>query len=232
MEIKQNMQVAIDGPASAGKSTVAKIIANKLSFVYIDTGAMYRACTVIAKRHGIDYGDEEKILQAINEDGIELKSENGEQKVYSAGEDISLEIRTPEISANVSQVSALPKIREKMVDLQRKMAGEVSVIMDGRDIGTTVLPNAEVKIFLIASARSRAERRMLDFKERGIKTDQTVEEIEADIAERDYKDSHRKISPLKKAKDAIEIDTTNMTIDEVVNEILMKIQRKEKSLKK
>ena len=232
MEIKQNMQVAIDGPASAGKSTVAKIIANKLSFVYIDTGAMYRACTVIAKRHGIDYGDEEKILQAINEDGIELKSENGEQKVYSAGEDISLEIRTPEISANVSQVSALPKIREKMVDVQRKMAGEVSVIMDGRDIGTTVLPNAEVKIFLIASARSRAERRMLDFKERGIKTDQTVEEIEADIAERDYKDSHRKISPLKKAKDAIEIDTTNMTIDEVVNEILMKIQRKEKSLKK
>ena len=232
MEIKQNMQVAIDGPASAGKSTVAKIIANKLSFVYIDTGAMYRACTVIAKRHGIDYGDEEKILQAINEDGIELKSENGEQKVYSAGEDISLEIRTPEISANVSQVSALPKIREKMVDLQRKMAGEVSVIMDGRDIGTTVLPNAEVKIFLIASARSRAERRMLDFKERGIKTDQTVEEIESDIAERDYKDSHRKISPLKKAKDAIEIDTTNMTIDEVVNEILMKIQRKEKSLKK
>lgn len=219
------MQVAIDGPASAGKSTVAKIIAKKLSFVYIDTGAMYRACTVIARNHGLDYGDEAGILKAIDQDGIELKSENGEQKVYSAGKDISLEIRTPEISANVSQVSALPKIREKMVSLQRKMAGKTNVIMDGRDIGTTVLPDAEVKIFLVASARSRAERRMLDFKERGIKTDQTVDEIEADIAARDYKDSHRKISPLKKAKDAVEIDTTNMSIDQVVDRILQEIKK-------
>ncbi|MGQ5709044.1 (d)CMP kinase [Lactobacillus sp. PSON] len=219
------MQVAIDGPASAGKSTVAKIIANKLSFVYIDTGAMYRACTVIARNHGLDYGDESGILKAIDEDGIELKSENGEQKVYSDGKDISLEIRTPDISANVSQVSALAGVREKMVDLQRKMAGQTNVIMDGRDIGTTVLPNAEVKIFLVASAKSRAERRLLDFKERGIQTDQTVEEIEKDIAARDYKDSHRKISPLKKADDAIEIDTTSMTIDQVVDEILNKIKK-------
>ncbi|KRL90827.1 (d)CMP kinase [Lactobacillus kalixensis] len=226
------MQVAIDGPASAGKSTVAKIIAKKLSFVYIDTGAMYRACTVIARNHHLDYGDEEGILKAIDEDGIELRSENGEQKVYSAGKDISLEIRTPEISANVSQVSALPKIREKMVALQRKMAGETNVIMDGRDIGTTVLPNAEVKIFLVASARSRAERRMLDFQERGIETDQSVEEIEKDIAERDYKDSHRAISPLKKADDAIEIDTTNLTIDQVVDTILEKIKKNQKKLTK
>ncbi|TSO26260.1 (d)CMP kinase [Lactobacillus sp. LL6] len=219
------MQVAIDGPASAGKSTVAKIIAKKLSFVYIDTGAMYRACTVIARNHGLDYGDEAGILKAIDEDGIELKSENGEQKVYSDGKDISLEIRTPDISANVSQVSALAGVREKMVDLQRNMAGHTNVIMDGRDIGTTVLPNAEVKIFLVASAKSRAERRLLDFKERGIQTDQTVEEIEKDIAARDYKDSHRKISPLKKANDAIEIDTTSMTIDQVVDEILNKIKK-------
>ena len=226
------MQVAIDGPASAGKSTVAKIIAKKLSFVYIDTGAMYRACTVIARNHHLDYGDEEGILKAIDEDGIELRSENGEQKVYSAGKDISLEIRTPEISANVSQVSALPKIREKMVALQRKMACETNVIMDGRDIGTTVLPNAEVKIFLVASARSRAERRMLDFQERGIETDQSVEEIEKDIAERDYKDSHRAISPLKKADDAIEIDTTNLTIDQVVDTILEKIKKNQKKLTK
>ena len=218
------MQVAIDGPASAGKSTVAKIIAKKLSFVYIDTGAMYRACTVIARNHGLDYGDEAGILKAIDKDGIELKSEHGEQKVYSDGKDISLEIRTPEISANVSQVSALAGVREKMVDLQRKMAGQTNVIMDGRDIGTTVLPNAEVKIFLVASAKSRAERRLLDFKERGIKTNQTVEEIEKDISARDYKDSHRKISPLKKADDAIEIDTTSMTIDQVVDEILNKIK--------
>lgn len=223
------MQVAIDGPASAGKSTVAKIIAKKLSFVYIDTGAMYRACTVIARNHGLDYGDEAGILKAIDQDGIELKSDNGEQKVYSAGKDISLEIRTPEISENVSQVSALPKVREKMVALQRQMAGKMNVIMDGRDIGTTVLPNAEVKIFLVASARSRAQRRLLDFKKRGIETEQTVDEIEQDIAARDYKDSHRKVSPLKKASDAIEIDTTKMSIDEVVDAILAKIKKTKKS---
>lgn len=223
------MQVAIDGPASAGKSTVAKIVANKLAFIYIDTGAMYRACTVIARNHHLDYSDEEAILKAIDQDGIEFKSENGEQKVYSDGKDVSKEIRTPEISANVSQVSALPKIREKMVDLQRQMAGSTNVIMDGRDIGTTVLPNAEVKIFLVATARSRAQRRMHDFKQRGIETDQTVEEIEKDIAERDYKDSHRKVSPLKKADDAVEIDTTNMSIEQVVQRILDQIQEKQKS---
>lgn len=223
------MQIAIDGPASAGKSTVAKIVANKLSFVYIDTGAMYRACTVIARNHDLDYGDQEGILKAIDSDGIELKSENGEQKVYSAGQDISLEIRTPEISANVSQVSALPKIREKMVSLQRQMAGKTNVIMDGRDIGTTVLPNAELKIFLVASARSRAERRMLDLKQRGIDSKQTVEEIEHDIEQRDYKDSHRKVSPLKKAVDAIEIDTTELSIDQVVERILTEIKKVKKN---
>lgn len=220
------MQVAIDGPASAGKSTVAKIIAKRLSYIYIDTGAMYRACTVIAKNHNLDYGDEKGILEAVASDGIEFKTAGGEQLVYSAGKDISLEIRTPEISANVSQVSALPGVREEMVSLQRKMAGSTNVVMDGRDIGTTVLPNAEVKIFLVASARSRAERRLLDLKQRGIKSDQTVEEIEADIAARDYKDSHRVVSPLKKADDAVEIDTTNMTIEEVVQSILEQIQKK------
>jgi len=224
------MQVAIDGPASAGKSTVAKIIAKKLSFVYIDTGAMYRACTVIARDNKIDYGDENAILKAIDKTGIEFKAVNGEQKVYAGGKDISLEIRTPEISANVSQVSALAGVRKKMVSLQRKMAGQTNVIMDGRDIGTTVLPNAEVKIFLVASAHSRAERRLLDLKQRGIHSDKTVDEIEKDIANRDYKDSHRKISPLKKASDAIEIDTTNMTIDQVVDTILTKIKEKAKKL--
>lgn len=220
------MQVAIDGPASAGKSTVAKIIAKRLSYIYIDTGAMYRACTVIAKNHNLDYGDEKGILEAVASDGIEFKTAGGEQLIYSAGKDISLEIRTPEISANVSQVSALPGVREEMVSLQRKMAGSTNVVMDGRDIGTTVLPKAEVKIFLVASARSRAERRLLDLKQRGIKSDQTVEEIEADIAARDYKDSHRAVSPLKKADDAVEIDTTNMTIEEVVQSILEQIQKK------
>ncbi|GFZ26978.1 cytidylate kinase [Lactobacillus corticis] len=208
---------------------MAKLIAKKLSFVYIDTGAMYRACTVIAHDNGLDYGDEAGILRAIDKTGIELKSENGQQKVYAGGKDITKEIRTPLISANVSQVSALKGIREKMVTLQRQLAGKTNVIMDGRDIGTTVLPDAEVKIFLVASARSRAERRLKDLQQQGIKSDKTVDEIEADIAARDYKDSHREISPLKKAEDAVEIDTTNMSIDEVVETILAKIKKAEKN---
>ena len=205
---------------------MAKIVANKLSFVYIDTGAMDRACTLIARKHGLDYGDESGILKAIDEDGIVLEPGENGQKVLVAGEDVSLEIRTPDITANVSQVSALPGVRSKMVDLQRKLAGSTNVIMDGRDIGTTVLPEAEVKIFLVASARSRAERRLLDWQEKGIEAKQTLEEIEADIAKRDYLDSHREVSPLKKAADAIEIDSTNLMIDPVVAAILAEIAKK------
>ena len=222
------MQVAIDGPASAGKSTVAKIVANKLSFVYIDTGAMYRACTLIARDHDLEYGNEKGILAAIDEDGIKLEPGEKGQKVIVAGKDVSLEIRTPEITAHVSEVSALPGVRAKMVDLQRQLAGSTNVIMDGRDIGTTVLPKADVKIFLVASARSRAERRMLDWQEKGIEAKQSLEEIEADISKRDYLDSHREISPLKKANDAIEIDSTHMTIDQVVDAILTEIKKKQK----
>ena len=224
------MQIAIDGPASAGKSTVAKIIAHKLNFTYIDTGAMYRASTWIARENNINYGDEKGILAAIDHEQIEFKFENGQQKIYAGNKDITQAIRTPEISANVSQVSALAGIREKMVSLQRQMAGEMNVVMDGRDIGTTVLPHAAVKIFLVASVHSRAERRMLDFKERGIETSQTLEEIEHDISERDYKDSHRQISPLKKAQDAVEIDTTSMSIDQVVEAILSEIKKSQKKL--
>ncbi len=222
------MQVAIDGPASAGKSTVAKIVANKLSFVYIDTGAMYRACTLIARDHDLEYGNEKGILAAIDEDGIKLEPGEKGQKVIVAGKDVSLEIRTPEITAHVSEVSALPGVRAKMVDLQRQLAVSTNVIMDGRDIGTTVLPKADVKIFLVASARSRAERRMLDWQEKGIEAKQSLEEIEADISKRDYLDSHREISPLKKADDAIEIDSTHMTIDQVVDAILTEIKKKQK----
>ena len=224
------MQIAIDGPASAGKSTVAKIIAHKLNFTYIDTGAMYRASTWIARENNVNYGDEKGILAAIDHEQIEFKLENGQQKIYAGNKDITQAIRTPEISANVSQVSALAGIREKMVSLQRQMAGEMNVVMDGRDIGTTVLPHAAVKIFLVASVHSRAERRMLDFKERGIETSQTLEEIEHDISERDYKDSHRQISPLKKAQDAVEIDTTSMSIDQVVEAILSEIKKSQKKL--
>lgn len=223
------MQVAIDGPASAGKSTVAKIIAQKLNFVYIDTGAMYRACTVIAYQQGLNYGDEKEILKAVAKEGLQLKSVNGKQKVFAGKKDITLTIRTPLISANVSQVAALPGVRKKMVALQRKMAGKTNVIMDGRDIGTTVLPHADLKIFLVASAHSRAERRLLDLKEKGIAHTQTAAQVEKEIAARDYKDSHRKLSPLKKATDAIEIDTTKMTIKQVVMRILQEIKKRQKN---
>lgn len=226
------MQIAIDGPASAGKSTVAKLIAHKLGFTYIDTGAMYRACTVLAKENKIDYGDEAAILAAVDQNKIELKSINGEQKVFVGEDDITQAIRMPEISANVSQVAALAGVRKKMVSLQRQMAGKMNVVMDGRDIGTTVLPNAEVKIFLLASAHSRAQRRMLDLKQRGIKSDQTLQEIEESIKQRDYKDSHRSISPLKKATDAVEIDTTKMNIEQVVDAILTKIAEYQKNIEK
>lgn len=221
------MQVAIDGPASAGKSTVAKIVAKNLSFIYIDTGAMYRACTLIARDNHVDYGNEAKILKLIDQSTIDFKNENGEQKVFVNGEDASLAIRTPEITENVSQVSALAGVREKMVELQREMAGKNDVIMDGRDIGTTVLPDADVKIFLIASVESRAKRRFLDFQEKGIHQD--LKDIEHDIEVRDYKDSHREISPLKKADDAVELDTTNMSIDEVVDEITNLIEKNKKN---
>lgn len=221
------MQVAIDGPASAGKSTVAKIVAKNLSFIYIDTGAMYRACTLIARDGGVDYGDEAGILKLLDHSKIEFKNEDGEQKVLINGQDSSLAIRTPEITANVSQVSALAGVREKMVELQHEMAGKNNVIMDGRDIGTTVLPHADVKIFLIASVESRAKRRFLDFEEKGIHQD--LKDIEHDIEVRDYKDSHRKISPLKKAADAVELDTTNLSIDEVVDQITKLIKKNQKN---
>lgn len=221
------MQVAIDGPASAGKSTVAKIVAKNLSFIYIDTGAMYRACTLIARDNHVDYGNEAEILKLIDQSTIDFKNEKGEQKVFVNGEDASLAIRTPEITENVSQVSALAGVREKMVELQREMAGKNDVIMDGRDIGTTVLPDADVKIFLIASVESRAKRRFLDFQEKGIHQD--LKDIEHDIEVRDYKDSHREISPLKKADDAVELDTTNMSIDEVVDEITNLIEKNKKN---
>lgn len=222
------MQVAIDGPASAGKSTVAKLIAAKLAYVYIDTGAMYRACTVIARDQGIAYGDEAAILKAVTATGISFKTLAGKQKVYAGTKDITSEIREPEIAAHVSQVAAFKGIREKLVAMQQKMAQATNVVMDGRDIGTVVLPQADVKIFLVASAHSRAKRRFLDLKEQGIANQKSVTEIEAEITKRDYKDSHRTISPLKKARDAVEIDTTYMTIEQVVAAILTEITQKAK----
>lgn len=221
------MQVAIDGPASAGKSTVAKIIAKNMGYIYLDTGAMYRACTLVAKQNHLAYDDQSGILKALNNNIISFKNINDDQRVYINDKDVSFDIRTPEITANVSQVSALSEIRKKMVEIQRKIAGENNIIMDGRDIGTTVLPNADVKIFLIASVASRAKRRYLDFKEKGI--NQNLTDIEKDIADRDYKDMHRQISPLRKAEAAYQVDTTDMSIDQVVNKLTQIIKKNKKN---
>ena len=207
------MQVAIDGPASAGKSTVAKIIAKNMGYIYLDTGAMYRACTLVANQNHLAYDDQSGILKALNNNIISFKNINDDQRVYINDKDVSFDIRTPEITANVSQVSALSEIR--------------NIIMDGRDIGTTVLPNADVKIFLIASVASRARRRYLDFKEKGI--NQNLTDIEKDIADRDYKDMHRQISPLRKAEDAYQVDTTDMSIDQVVNKLTQIIKKNKKN---
>lgn len=221
------MQVAIDGPASAGKSTVAKIIAKNMGYIYLDTGAMYRACTLVAKQNHLAYDDQSGILKALNNNIISFKNIDDDQRVYINDKDVSFDIRTPEITANVSQVSALSEIRKKMVEIQRKIAGENNIIMDGRDIETTVLPDADVKIFLIASVASRAKRRYLDFKEKGI--NQNLTDIEKDIADRDYKDMHRKISPLRKAEDAYQVDTTDMSIDQVVNKLTQIIKKNKKN---
>ncbi|MQS51716.1 (d)CMP kinase [Companilactobacillus mishanensis] len=211
------MQIAIDGPASAGKSTIAKLIAKNLKFVYCDTGAMYRTVTLLAKNNNVGYGNVSGILNLMNSHEIKfLNTENG-QDVLLDGENVSDEIRSEEITNNVSQVSAIKEVREKLVEMQRNLANDTDIVMDGRDIGTTVLPKAEVKIFLIASVKVRAERRYKENVERGIDT--PLKTLEDEIAARDYKDSHREISPLRKADDAVELDSSDMSIQEVVDKV-------------
>ncbi|MFC4760461.1 (d)CMP kinase [Fructobacillus durionis] len=210
-------QVAIDGPASAGKSTIAKILANQLHYVYVDTGAMYRAITVAAKKAGLSYDDEAGITALLPGITIDFKPGTPVQKVFLNGEEVTEEIRSTEITNNVSLVSSYAAVRADLVNKQREMTESNPVIMDGRDIGTTVLPNAQVKIFLIASVAERAERRYKENKAKGMDVD--LETLKKEIEERDYKDSHRAISPLVKAKDAIEVDTTGISIDGVVSKI-------------
>ena len=211
------MQIAIDGPASAGKSTIAKLIAKNLNFVYRDTGAMYRTVTLLAKKHNVGYGDTLNILKLMSEHRIHFLNKEDGQHVYLDDEDVSDDIRTEEITNNVSQVSAIKEVRTQLVQMQRDLANDCDIVMDGRDIGTTVLPKAEVKIFLIASVEVRAQRRFKENVERGINT--PLKELQDEIAARDYKDSHREISPLKKADDAIEVDTSDMTIEQVVKRV-------------
>lgn len=210
--------IAIDGPAGAGKSTIAKMAAKKLGFIYVDTGAMYRAMALYILRQGIDRGDEEAVGRACKDMDISLRYENGVQQVWLNGEDVSGLIRTEEVGQTTSAISVYAPVRQKLLQLQQELARTNNVIMDGRDIGTCVLPHAQTKIYLTASSHVRAVRRFKELEEKGQMCN--LEEIEQDIIERDYRDMHREIAPLKQAEDAVLIDSSHMTIDQVSDAII------------
>lgn len=220
------LQIAIDGPASAGKSTVAKLVAKKLGYVYCDTGAMYRATTYAAKKNHVAYDDDQGLKEMLEKTEIRFVPAEPEQKVFVNETEVTKTIRLPEIANNVSTVSAQKSVRADLTERQRMIAEQGGIVMDGRDIGTTVLPNAEVKIFLVASVHERAVRRFKENVEKGIDTPLDV--LEKEIEERDYKDSHRKISPLTQAKDAVLVDTTSLSIEEVVAKIMEIIEKVQK----
>ena len=217
--------IAIDGPVGAGKSTVAKITAKKLNIIYIDTGAMYRSVGLYVVRHGLDPKNADDVKSVLDEINLDVKLSNDGQMIFLNGEDVTKLIRTPEISMAASNVSAIPEVRTKMVNIQRELANSKSVIMDGRDIGTVVLPNATTKIFLNGSLDVRAERRYRELIRKGEKV--TLEDVKNDIIKRDNNDMSRAASPLKKADDAIELDTTGKSLDEVVAEVI-KLANEEK----
>lgn len=218
------IRIAIDGPASSGKSTVAKIIAKNLGYTYLDTGAMYRCATYIALKNNYSENDISAILKELSEHPITFKkADDGSQLVFLGTEDVTLAIRQNDVTNNVSWVSAIAEIREELVAQQRRIAQDCAIIMDGRDIGTVVLPDAELKIFLIASVDERAERRYRENLEKGIDSD--FETLKEEIAARDFKDSHREVSPLKAADDAIVFDTTGVTIQGVVQFIQEKAEK-------
>jgi cytidylate kinase len=209
--------IAIDGPAGAGKSTIAKIIAKELGFIYVDTGAMYRAMALACYRDGIRAEEKEKVIGKCGSVRVSLKYENGLQKVYLGDEDVSDEIRQEIIGNMTSAIAVYGSVRKVLVAMQRELAQNNNVVMDGRDIGTAVLPNADLKIYLTASAKTRAERRYKELVEKGRQCD--LKEIEKDILERDYRDMNREISPLVQAKDAVLVDSSEMDINQVVETI-------------
>lgn len=221
--MKNKMQIAIDGPASAGKSTVAKILAKKLGYVYCDTGAMYRALTYMALMNKVSLADEKRLVSLLDEMTISFRQETDGQRVLVNHQDVTDEIREANVSQNVSEVSAHSGVREALVRQQQEIAAQSDIVMDGRDIGTIVLPNAPVKIFLIASVAERAQRRYEENKAKGMTVE--LEQIKKEIEERDYKDTTRKVSPLVKAEDAIELDTTGLSIEQVVEKIEQIIQK-------
>lgn len=211
------LNCALDGPSGAGKSTIAKALAKRFGFVYVDTGALYRSIGLYVVTNGADTTSADEVVPLLNDIKVELKYVDGSQRVILNGEDVSDKIRTPEISMAASNVSAIPAVRDFLLDLQRNIAAKNDIIMDGRDIGTVILPNADVKIFMTASAEERARRRCDELRAKG--QDVNYDDILRDINQRDYNDSHRETAPLIKADDAIEIDTTSMSIDEVVERI-------------
>ncbi|MGI5824689.1 MAG: (d)CMP kinase [Bacillota bacterium] len=216
--------IAIDGPAGAGKSTVAKQLAADLGYLYIDTGAMYRTVALAAIERNIDFADAEKLTEIAGTIVIDMKIEDGVYKVYLDGRDVSTDIRLPEVGAAASPVSAVSGVRTHLVEQQQRLADQGCVIMDGRDIGTVVLPNADLKIFLTASIEERAKRRFLELRQKGIECD--LEHVRKDIAERDYRDSHRETSPLKQAEDAVLLNTDNLPISEVLRKITDLVKNK------
>lgn len=216
--------IAIDGPAGAGKSTIARKVAEKLSFIYVDTGAMYRSMALYFIRHDIAAQDEEKIAAACPDIDVSIAYQDGEQQVILNGENVNGLIRTEQVSMMTSDTSKYPVVREKLLSLQRGLAEKENVIMDGRDIGTCVLPNADVKIYLTASAVERARRRYKEQTERGVDCD--IKEIERDIIARDEQDMNREVAPLRQAEDAVLVDSSDMTIDQVVDEIIRIYQEK------
>lgn len=210
--------VAIDGPAGAGKSTIAKLVAKEKGYIYVDTGAMYRALAVYFLEKGIDAGDTEKIISAAKEAQVGIQYEEGVQQVYLNGRNVTSKLRTEEAGNMASMTSPVPEVRERLLELQRSLALEKDVVMDGRDIGTNILPNADVKIYLTASVKTRAERRYKELEEKGMDCD--YEEIAKDIQERDMRDMNRETAPLRQAEDAVLIDSSDMTIAEVVDAIV------------
>ena len=209
--------VAIDGPAGAGKSTIAKLVAKEKGYIYVDTGAMYRALAIHFLKKGIAPENTEEVVDACRDAVVSIRYEDGAQQVYLNGENVTGMLRTEEVGNMASRTSAIPEVREKLLELQRTLARENDVIMDGRDIGTNILPDADVKIYLTASVETRAKRRYDELKEKGEDCD--LEQIARDIKERDERDMNRETAPLKKAEDAILVDSSHMTIPEVVSEI-------------
>ena len=210
--------IAIDGPAGAGKSTIAREAARKMNLVYVDTGAMYRAMALFMVREGIDLQDTEAIIRKCREADITIRYEDGVQVVLLNGENVNAYLRTEEVGHAASFVSVIPEVREKLVELQKQLAAESDCIMDGRDIGTCVLPHADCKIYLTASSAVRAKRRYDELTAKGESCD--LEKIQEDIEERDYRDMHREASPLKQAEDAVLVDTSDMTVEQVIDRIL------------